>query len=79
MIYYRVGKKGTDPKTGKDIMYNYKNRIDEALFPGLQGGPHNHQIGAIAVALKQVTSSGIARIFFSRGALGRPWILVGGH
>lgn len=26
-------------------------KIDSAVFPGLQGGPHNHQTGAIAVAL----------------------------
>ena len=25
--------------------------IDEAVFPGLQGGPHNQKIGALAVAL----------------------------
>jgi glycine hydroxymethyltransferase len=24
------------------------------VFPSLQGGPHNHQIGALAVALKHV-------------------------
>lgn len=27
--------------------------IDRAVFPGLQGGPHNHQTAAIAVALKE--------------------------
>jgi len=26
-----------------------KNKIDMAVFPALQGGPHNHQIGALAV------------------------------
>jgi glycine hydroxymethyltransferase len=27
------------------------NKIDKAIFPGLQGGPHDHQTTAIAVAL----------------------------
>ena len=27
--------------------------INNAVFPALQGGPHNHQIGALAVALKE--------------------------
>jgi glycine hydroxymethyltransferase len=27
--------------------------LDKALFPGLQGGPHNHTTAAIAVALKE--------------------------
>ena len=30
--------------------------IDKAVFPGLQGGPHNHVTGAIAVALKEAAS-----------------------
>lgn len=29
------------------------NKIDKAVFPGLQGGPHDHQTGAIAIALKE--------------------------
>lgn len=29
--------------------------INEAVFPSLQGGPHNHQIGALAVALKEAS------------------------
>lgn len=28
-------------------------KIDKAIFPGLQGGPHNHQTAAIAVALAE--------------------------
>lgn len=32
------------------------NKIDQAVFPGLQGGPHNHQTAAIAVALKEAST-----------------------
>jgi glycine hydroxymethyltransferase len=39
-------------KNGK--VENIEQRIDEAVFPALQGGPHNHQIGALAVQLKAV-------------------------
>jgi glycine hydroxymethyltransferase len=28
-------------------------KLDKAVFPGLQGGPHNHVTGAIAVALRE--------------------------
>jgi len=31
-------------------------RIDKAVFPGLQGGPHNHTTAAIAVALKEAAT-----------------------
>jgi glycine hydroxymethyltransferase len=33
-----------------------KAKIDFAVFPMLQGGPHNHQIAAIATQLKEVCS-----------------------
>ena len=33
---------------------NVAQKIDEAVFPALQGGPHNHQIGGLAVQLKAV-------------------------
>lgn len=32
--------------------------IDKAIFPGLQGGPHNHTTAAIAVALKEAALPG---------------------
>jgi glycine hydroxymethyltransferase len=31
----------------------YAKAIDKAVFPGLQGGPHNHTTAAIAVALRE--------------------------
>ena len=30
-------------------------KIDQAVFPSLQGGPHNHQITALAVALQEAS------------------------
>merc|ERR1712070_1162655 len=33
-----------------------KERIDMAVFPALQGGPHNHQIGALAAQLLEVNT-----------------------
>jgi glycine hydroxymethyltransferase len=34
----------------------YAEAIDKAVFPGLQGGPHNHTTAAIAVALKEAST-----------------------
>ena len=38
LIFYRRGKKSTDPKTGKDVMYDLETRINNAVFPALQVG-----------------------------------------
>lgn len=39
------------------VLYDYEDKINQAVFPGLQGGPHNHTIAGLAVALKQVVYS----------------------
>lgn len=53
MIFYRKGVRSEDKKTGKVLNYDLEDRINAAVFPGHQGGPHNHTISALAVALKQ--------------------------
>eukprot|EP01138_Halocafeteria_seosinensis_P013787 gb/GECG01014079.1/.p1 GENE.gb/GECG01014079.1/~~gb/GECG01014079.1/.p1 ORF type:complete len:478 (+),score=71.48 gb/GECG01014079.1/:1-1434(+) len=35
---------------------NFENKINMAVFPGLQGGPHEHQIAAVATQLKEVAT-----------------------
>ena len=37
-----------DPELGK--------KIDTAIIPGIQGGPHDNQTAAIAVALKEAST-----------------------
>ena len=44
IIFYKKGE-----VRGLDM----EKAINSAVFPGLQGGPHNHAIGALAFALKQ--------------------------
>merc|ERR1712093_969710 len=39
-----------------DQFPDIKERIDMAVFPGLQCGPHNHQIGGLAAQLKEVNT-----------------------
>ncbi|KAK8547377.1 hypothetical protein V6N13_098087 [Hibiscus sabdariffa] len=47
MIFFRK-----DPIHGVDL----ESAINNAVFPGLQGGPHNHTIGGLAVCLKHAQS-----------------------
>ncbi|KAH7282999.1 hypothetical protein KP509_35G055800 [Ceratopteris richardii] len=56
MIFYRKGPKPATKKGQEPSIYDYEDKINFAVFPSLQGGPHNHQIAALAVALKQVLS-----------------------
>jgi len=46
MIFYKMSDKIPD----------IKDRIDMAVFPALQGGPHNHQIGGLAAQLLEVNT-----------------------
>lgn len=51
-----------DSPDAKDVAGNPKppreldRKIDKAVFPGLQGGPHENQIAAVAVALKEAST-----------------------
>lgn len=47
------GNPSTPLKKVERTRENLPTLIDRAVFPGMQGGPHNHQTAAIAVALKE--------------------------
>ncbi|KAG8040732.1 hypothetical protein GUJ93_ZPchr0337g7082 [Zizania palustris] len=53
---YRKGVKEIN-KQGKEVTYDLEDKINAAIFPGLQGGPHNHTITGLVVALKQVCNT----------------------
>ncbi|KAK4937354.1 Cytochrome B translational activator protein cbs2 [Elasticomyces elasticus] len=55
MIFFRKGVRSTNKK-GEKTMYDLEQPINASVFPGHQGGPHNHTITALAVALKQAQS-----------------------
>ncbi|THG13977.1 serine hydroxymethyltransferase 4-like [Camellia sinensis] len=58
MIFYRKGPKPAKKGQPEGAVYVFEDKINFSVFPALQGGPHNHQIGALAVALKQAMSPG---------------------
>lgn len=51
----RRGERTKTLANGKEqvVTYDLEEKINAAVFPGHQGGPHNHTITALAVALKQ--------------------------
>jgi len=54
MIFYRKGIRSVPTKKGAEpVMYDLESKINFSVFPGFQGGPHNHTIAALATALKQ--------------------------
>ena len=68
MIFFRRGPKPDGSS------YAFEAAINAAVFPALQGGPHNHQIGALAVALRSVATPQFkayaARVVANAAALG---------
>ncbi|PVH21607.1 serine hydroxymethyltransferase, cytosolic [Candidozyma haemuli] len=56
MIFFRRGVRSVNPKTGQEVLYDLENPINFSVFPGHQGGPHNHTIAALATALKQAAT-----------------------
>lgn len=55
IFFRRDPPKGTKGADGKELeRFDFETRINEAVFPALQGGPHNNTIAAIAVQLKEV-------------------------
>merc|ERR1711869_48093 len=54
MIFYRNGVRKHDK--GNPIMYDIADKIDFSVFPGHQGGPHNHTISALATGLKMAAT-----------------------
>jgi glycine hydroxymethyltransferase len=56
MIFFRKGLRKVTKK-GKEIHYDLEKKINFSVFPAHQGGPHNHTISALAVALKQAQSA----------------------
>jgi len=52
VIFYRKGVRSVKPN-GDKVLYDLETKINEAVFPGLQGGPHNNTIAGIATALLQ--------------------------
>ncbi|XP_065128574.1 serine hydroxymethyltransferase, mitochondrial [Paramisgurnus dabryanus] len=55
LIFYRKGVRSVDKK-GKDVLYDLEDKVNFSVFPSLQGGPHNHAIAGVAVALRQATT-----------------------
>lgn len=56
MIFYRRGVRRVDKK-GVEEKYDLEGPINMSVFPGHQGGPHNHTITALAVALAQAQTN----------------------
>lgn len=54
IIFFRRGMREIPGK--EPVPYNIENDLNFAVFPALQGGPHNHIIAAVATALKEANT-----------------------
>eukprot|EP01122_Echinamoeba_exundans_P008113 TRINITY_DN2628_c0_g1_i1.p1 TRINITY_DN2628_c0_g1~~TRINITY_DN2628_c0_g1_i1.p1 ORF type:complete len:476 (-),score=137.52 TRINITY_DN2628_c0_g1_i1:335-1714(-) len=56
LIFFRKGKR-KDLITGEEVgPFGLEEKVNTAVFPSLQGGPHENTIAAIAVALKEANT-----------------------
>ncbi|XP_026866748.2 serine hydroxymethyltransferase, mitochondrial isoform X2 [Electrophorus electricus] len=55
LIFYRKGVRSVDKKGG-EVLYDLEDKVNFSVFPSLQGGPHNHAIAGVAVALRQANT-----------------------
>eukprot|EP01098_Paradermamoeba_levis_P002871 TRINITY_DN1364_c0_g1_i4.p1 TRINITY_DN1364_c0_g1~~TRINITY_DN1364_c0_g1_i4.p1 ORF type:complete len:481 (-),score=185.04 TRINITY_DN1364_c0_g1_i4:35-1402(-) len=55
VIFFRKGKR-KDAQGNETGDYELEKRINEAVFPSCQGGPHMNSIAGIAVALKEAAT-----------------------
>ncbi|KAH8295933.1 hypothetical protein KR018_001102 [Drosophila ironensis] len=56
VIFFRKGVRSTKAN-GDVVRYDLEDRINQAVFPSLQGGPHNNAVAGIATAFKQAKSA----------------------
>ncbi|XP_063689186.1 serine hydroxymethyltransferase, cytosolic-like [Bolinopsis microptera] len=54
IIFFRRGLREVPGK--EPVPYKIENDLNFAVFPALQGGPHNHIIAAVATALKEANT-----------------------
>ena len=61
----------------EDAVYDFEEPVNAAVFPSLQGGPHNHQIAALAVALKYTQTPAFKKYQQQVSAtVDRPWLFT---
>lgn len=54
VIFYRKVPRGSPGDKVAGVGVDMESAINQAVFPSLQGGPHNHQIAGLAVQLREV-------------------------
>lgn len=55
VIFFRKGVRSVKAN-GDKVLYDLEAKINQAVFPGLQGGPHNNAIAGIATTFKQAST-----------------------
>lgn len=53
LIFFRKGVRKAGKNGAPDTLYNLEEKVNAAVFPALQGGPHNNVIAAISTCLKE--------------------------